>query len=308
MIPEISIIICTHNPQRDYLDKVIQALKSQTLPMEQWELLLIDNASNSLLAKSIDLSWHSQAFQIREDKLGKSYALLNGFREARAELLVTVDDDNVLDSDYLEIALQISRDWPTLGAWGGKIRPNFEETPPDWTKPYWPMLAIREFDRDKWSNLLYQHETTPPGAGMCVRKIVAEKYMDLVRAQPELAGMGPKGKLLTRCEDSDLAFTACNIGLGTGQFTSLKLTHLIPGSRLQENYLLRLVEGISYSGTLLDFFWGKLPPNPPKLSWRRLLQYCRRWRMNPRTRRFCNAQQRGIALALKEINNRLNSQ
>ncbi len=276
--------------------------------MEQWELLLIDNASNSLLATIIDLSWHDQARQIREDKLGKNYALLNGFREARAELLVIIDDDNVLDSDYLEIALQISRDWPILGAWGGQIRPDFDETPPDWTKPYWPMLAIREFDRDKWSNLLYQYETTPPGAGMCVRKIVAEKYTELVRNQPERAGMGPKGKLLTRGEDSDLAFTGCDIGLGTGQFTSLKLTHLIPASRLQENYLLRLVEGMCYSATLLDFFWGKLPLNPPKPSWGRLLQYYRRWRMDSRTRRFCDAEQRGIALALKEIDNRLNSQ
>ncbi len=38
----------------------------------------------------------------------------------------------------------------------------------------------------------------------------------------------------------DLALTSCDIGLGTGLFTSLKLTHLISAYRLQENHLLRL--------------------------------------------------------------------
>lgn len=299
MKPVISVIICTHNPRRDYLDKVLEALRCQTLPIEQWELLLIDNASNQPLSEEIDLSWHPQARHIREEQLGLTPARLRGIQEAVAETLVFVDDDNVLDSDYLEVVLQISKDWPAIGAWGGQIRPDFEEPPSEWTKPFWPMLAIREFDQDKWSNLLNQGETAPCGAGLCVRKVVAIKYVDLVCDQPKRAGMDRKGKLLISCGDSDLAFTAHDMGLGTGQFTSLKLTHLIPASRLQEDYLLRLVEAMSYSWTILDSFRGKLPP---KLSWQdKLLQHYHRLRVNPRQRRFYNASQRGLALALKEI-------
>jgi glycosyltransferase involved in cell wall biosynthesis len=300
----LSVVICTHNPRRDYLDKVIHALKSQTLPIEQWELLLIDNASDELLSSEIDLSWHPQARHIREEQLGLTPARLRGIQEAVAETLVFVDDDNVLDSDYLEVTLRISTDWPAIGAWGGQIRPEFEETPPDWTKPYWLMLAIREFDRDKWSNLLSpnllsQGETVPCGAGLCVRKLVAMKYAVLVKYNSKRSGLGRKGKLLLSCEDSDLALTACDIGLGTGQFTSLKLTHLIPANRLQEDYLLRLVEGMSYSWVILDSFRGKLPPKP---SWgTKLLHHYHRWRLNPRQRRFYDASQRGLALALKEI-------
>ena len=40
--------------------------------------------------------------------------------------------------------------------------------------------GIRKFNEDKWSNLLHQHETTPCGAGMCVRKIVANKYVEVI--------------------------------------------------------------------------------------------------------------------------------
>jgi hypothetical protein len=161
------------------------------------------------------------------------------------------------------------------------------------------MLAIRQFDRDKWSNLLHQHETTPCGAGLCVRRVVAEKYAELVRHQPERAAMDRKGKLLTSCGDSDLAFTACDIGLGTGQFTSLKVTHLIPASRLQEDYLLRLAEEMGYSITILNSFRGQLPCKP---SWRsRFLQYCRCSFMDSKKRSIYEALQRGTALALKEI-------
>lgn len=298
---QISVIICTHNPRRDYLEQVLQALKLQTLPRKQWELLLIDNASNQPLSTEIDLSWHPQVRHIREEKLGLTPARLRGIREAVTETLVFVDDDNVLDSDYLEVVLRISKDWPTIGAWGGQIRPEFEETPPDWTKPFWGMLAIREFEQDKWSNLLHQHQTTPCGAGLCVRQVVARKYADLVGDQPKRGGMDRKGKLLTSCGDEDLAFTASDIGLGTGLFTSLKLTHLIPASRLQEDYLLRLVEGMTYSLTILDSFRGKIPPLPNPSLGKCLLETYHLWRLNPRERRFYKARKRGETLAIQEI-------
>jgi glycosyltransferase involved in cell wall biosynthesis len=49
----ISVITCTHNPRQDYLDKVLTALKAQTLSLDQWEYLLVDNASNQLLASKL---------------------------------------------------------------------------------------------------------------------------------------------------------------------------------------------------------------------------------------------------------------
>ncbi|MDZ8236402.1 MAG: glycosyltransferase [Nostoc sp. ChiQUE01a] len=256
----LSIIICAHNPRRNYLERVLEALKSQTLSKDFWELLLVDNASDRPLASEIDLSWHPQARHIQEEQLGLTAARLRGIREATAGVIVFVDDDNVLDSDYLETTWRITKDFPFIGAWGGQIKPEFEVPPPSWAKPYLGNLAIREFERDRWSNLTEQYETTPCGAGLCVRKVVAQKYSELVRENPKRANMDRKGKMLTSCGDSDLAFTACDIGLGTGLFASLKLTHLIPANRLQEDYLLRLVEGLAYSQTILAYFRGVLVP------------------------------------------------
>jgi hypothetical protein len=297
----LSVIICTHNPRFEYLNRVLTALKSQTFPFSEWELLIIDNASDQVLSSEFDLTWHPNAKHIREEQLGLTPARLRGVQEAQTDLLIFVDDDNVLNSDYLEVALMISKDYPFLGAWGGQIKPEFETPPPEWTKPYWKFLAIREFEQNSWSNLLHQHDTTPCGAGLCIRKPVAEKYAEFVQIDSRRFGLDRKGKQLISCGDSDMAFTACDIGLGTGQFTSLELIHLMPAARLSEAYLVRLIEGITYSHTMLDSFRGKLPTLTKQSLLSKVLEFYRILKMTPREQRFYKAFARGKALAIQEI-------
>jgi glycosyltransferase involved in cell wall biosynthesis len=97
----LSVVICSHNPRPDYLARVLAALQAQTLPLADWELLLIDNASAEPLEGRFDLSWHPNARHVREEVLGLTPARLRGIAEAASPLLVFVDDDNVLSSDYL---------------------------------------------------------------------------------------------------------------------------------------------------------------------------------------------------------------
>jgi glycosyltransferase involved in cell wall biosynthesis len=278
----------------------LQALNNQTLSKDLWELLLIDNASDDILASEVDLSWNPSARHIREDELGLTPARLRGIEESQAEVLVFVDDDNVLEIDYLATVLQISKDYSFLGTWGGQIVPGFEETPPEWTKPFWVALAIREFNEDHWSNIVNQYETTPCGAGMCIRKSVAEKYSELVKQDSRRKSMGRKGKKLTSYEDSDMAFTACDMGLGTGRFAKLRLTHLMPPERLQEDYLLRLIESSTYSGVIVESYRGKLTQGS-KSGLGKFANWIRFWLMSPRQRRFYQASQRGLQAALNEL-------
>src|SRR5512132_4628719 len=103
----LSVIICAHNPRKLYLERTLRALQAQSLEHSRWELLLIDNASESPLSRDWDLSWHPHARHVVERELGLSAARLRGMREANCELLVFVDDDNVLDAEYLSEAVQI---------------------------------------------------------------------------------------------------------------------------------------------------------------------------------------------------------
>lgn len=252
----LSVVICTHNPRPDYFGRVLAALQAQTLPREAWELVLVDNASAPDRPPRPDLAWHPKARLVLEPKLGLTPARLRGIREAGGELLVFVDDDNVLDADYLETAVRVAEQRPHLGSWSGQCRPDFDEPPPEWTRPYWGNLALREFDEDVWSNLPRLAETMPCGAGLCVRRAVAQRYLDLHEAGERDFQFDRTGDSLISGGDNDLAACACDVGLGVGLIAGLKLQHLIPRERLTADYLARLAEGTHFSSTLLDAQWG----------------------------------------------------
>jgi glycosyltransferase involved in cell wall biosynthesis len=297
----VSVIICTHNPRSEYLIRVLDALKHQSLSLNEWELLLIDNASQSILAESVELSWHPHYRHIREEALGLTHARLRGIAEAQANILVFVDDDNILDSDYLTNVLKIDKEYPCLGAWGcGQSIPEFEVPPPDWAEPYLPKLALKNLDKDKWSNI-WPGETTPCGAGLVIRKEVGKKYAELLSHNPDRKKLDRTGNLLLGGGDLDLAATAVDIGLGTGQFVCLKLIHLIPASRLELNYLLNLVESGTYSKVLLEHFRKgiTLLPEP---NWRqKLIEKYNILRMSPRQRLFYKAIKQGRKRAYNDL-------
>jgi glycosyltransferase involved in cell wall biosynthesis len=256
-MPDISVIICTHNPRLDYLQRVLDALKAQTLPKEKWELLLIDNCSSSAVQDSYDLSWHSQGKHLYAKPLGKTHAMLKGIAEAKADLLIVVDDDNVLHQTYLDVASTIEGQYKILGAWGGSLIGNFESPPPPWAIKYLNFLAVREVHEDCWTNDPSHWKATPLGAGLCVRRSVAEEYAAVTVRDSLRTSLDRIGKSLMGGGDIDLVRTSCRLGLGFGVFHRLKLEHLIASRRLELGYLASLVEGGTVSYHVLNHLGGK---------------------------------------------------
>ena len=262
-VQDASVIICAHNPRPDYLGRVLDSLRAQTLRANQWEFLLVDNASKSPLASAWDISWHPNGRHIVENELGLASARRRAMKEASSDLLVFVDDDNLLDPNYIARAVEIKRDWPLLGVWGsGAIIPEFEQLPAECVRPLVPYLALREVAAGLWGNVFPCIEATPWGAGLCVRSNVAAAYRDLCEASV-IQITGRRGKILLSGEDVEICYLACKMGLGMGVFPELKLTHLIPKERVAPEYLLRIFEGTGISNLLLAYKWkGDLPWSP----------------------------------------------
>jgi len=267
---ELSVVICAHNPRREYLERVINALKKQSLPRERWELVIIDNASKDVLADHWDLSWHPRSRHVREMECGLVPARLRGITESSGDVIVFVDDDNLLRDDYLEASLKISKEWPQLGAWGGKIEAEFEEEPAPELVPLVPLLAIRKVDKIAFSNSLYGNHAMPCGAGMVVRRSVAECYAGKTRKNRHLKSLDRVAGSLASGGDTDLAMTACDCGLGTGLFPTLFITHLIPARRIKAEYLFKLSEEVLYGHSLLSILRGE---KPPKITLRERVSY-----------------------------------
>src|SRR6266480_6356357 len=285
---KLSVLICAHNPRRDYLARVLQALKEQDLPCSEWELLLIDNASSVPLAGTCDLSWHPHARCAAESEVGLVHARLRAIREAQSEILVFVDDDNVLAPDYLLECTRIS-ERAYLGAWGGQQFPEFEGGEPQeaWKRDFW----TSHLEKEIWSNN-YDRETAPIGAGVCIRRTVASRYTKLAAAHPLRLN-------LESAEDIDMAFTACDMGLGIGSFASLRLLHLIPRQRLTDDYLFRLIEGFSYSETIVIALRRGIPAKQSRVD--RLVDFYKSLRIPKLQRRMARAVAEGRTRAANDL-------
>lgn len=278
---KISVIICTHNPRVDYLSRTLDSLKQQTLEQNSWELLLIDNASTLTLSDAWDISWHLNSRHICEDELGLTPARLRGISEATGDLLVFVDDDNLLQPNYLEVALQISEERAYMGAYGGDIEGFFEAPIPEWTGPYLESLAIRSVKTASWGCRpgTKAMEFTPCGAGMVIRKEVAISYRYLVCNNNLRRSLDRTGASLSSGGDTDMALCACKFGLAVGVFPELKMMHIIPSGRMTLEYTLSLAKGLTASYYLLCYLWdGTVPSKPLESLWtsESLLRFVRR--------------------------------
>jgi glycosyltransferase involved in cell wall biosynthesis len=280
----------------------LESLQKQTLPANKWELLIIDNACSTpieVLPKEYQLE---NCRVIRETNLGLTRARLCGIRNSISELIVLVDDDAVLDSSYLATALQISHDYPFIGAFGGNIELKFLTTPPEWSKPHWPKLAEREITTPVWSNFNSHPSTLPWGVGMCIKRQVAIHYFHRTISDVTRIDLDRIGTSLVSGGDDDLARTSYDLKLATGLFPQLHLFHQIPPHRLTEDYLANLTEAQSYSGHILNWLYGSQAPQITQGKFKSILGYIRRCLTHKRRDRlFAEAKARGRQRAAKQI-------
>ncbi|MFL5240821.1 MAG: glycosyltransferase [Gemmataceae bacterium] len=283
----ISVILPTHAPNAHRLARTLDGLRLQTWPRECWELLIIDNASpDPDIFKAHDLTWQARTRIIREERLGLTYARLAGIKASQGEILVFVDDDNVLEAHYLLETAQIFSHHPELGAIGGKALPEWETAPENWVHEFASCLALRDWgDEGRLSDASRQEkaypEFAPVGAGMALRREAALRYAEIVSSQKSNAVSDRSGGNLSSGGDNDIVLTLAESGWKVGYFPQLRLTHLIPASRLTRSYLARLNHGIARSWVEVLSRHG-IRPWPRISSWTIPLRKFRAfWRYRP---------------------------
>ena len=269
----VSVILCTYNPRREYLQRVFNALHLQALPLEQWEFLLIDNASTARLSDSWDLSWHPLGRHVREDKLGLTHARLRGIKESRGELLVFFDDDNVPAQDFLVQATEIVMRYPYLGVFGaGILEPEFEVPPPPELTSRLSYLALRSVPAELWSNNRKDSSCIPWGAGLCVTRWVANAYERAIEKLNLTSTLDRRGNLLFAGGDDLFSYVSIALGQGFGVFPKLQVTHLISAGRLNKPYFLRLLHDHAFSHGILNYtLWGTQPQSVGLVEYVRML-------------------------------------
>jgi glycosyltransferase involved in cell wall biosynthesis len=293
---QISVIISTFNPREKSFLRTLTALQKQTLPLQDWELFVVDNASDSPLAEKYKLDWHPAAKFLREDKVGKLNAWKLAIPQTRGTLLVFVDDDNELAADYLEQAWRIGETHSFIGAWGGGITPECEIQPPAWVGDLIGRLTAYEVKTDVWGNLREDFSYMPVGAGMCVRRDICLAHLKRLLENPQAANFDRVGKHLGGYGDFDLVLTALDLGYGAGKFAKLQMTHLIPAGRLTVEHFVRHAETDTASLALFRASRGLKLPTPWEHSWFGRLHWklhCWKNRVPPERVKIYEAEMRG---------------
>lgn len=244
----ISVIIPTYNPKIATLNQTLAGLKHQTFPIMNWELIIIDNNSDISFSNHIDLTWHSNARIVKENKAGLTFARLKGFKESKGNLIIMVDDDNILSTDYLTNAYSIFKNDSELGAIGGKSLPLFDFEPPYWLKNFYGNLALRDLGEEiiieKWQNCYPL--SAPIGAGMVIKKIALDNYIKKVINNTSII-KDRTGKSLSSGGDNDIILEILKAGWKVGYFPKLELKHIIPENRMKLQYMARLVHDTNKS-------------------------------------------------------------
>lgn len=267
----LSVIIPTHNPDPGRLGRTLDGLRAQTLPVSDWEILLIDNASDPPVSPASFAAEAPGSLRIVvEPVLGLSSARRRGFSAARGEFFVLVDDDNVLAPDYLAHTLRLFAAYPRLGALGGRSLPEFAAPPKPWQREFFDLLALRDLGPHPLLSVGLRpsgaaHNTYPAcapiGAGMALRRVAAEAWL----AAPATARLSDRrGGALSSSGDNDIVLALMRAGWEVGYFPELSLIHLIPAGRLDPLYLARLNRGIqkSWMQVLTQHDANDWPPVP----------------------------------------------
>ena len=168
----ISVILPTYNPDTNRLTKVIAALSEQSLGNNLWELIIIDNNSTNSFQSKLDVSACKNARVVTEPEQGLTYARLKGISTAKNDIIVMVDDDNILDKNYLTNVKNVFDAYPKAGGIGGKISPLFEGETNQLALNFKSLLAIRDLGQEIQIDSFKgtYPSFAPIGAGMAFRE------------------------------------------------------------------------------------------------------------------------------------------
>jgi glycosyltransferase involved in cell wall biosynthesis len=131
--PIISAVICTHN-RAPYLRKALHSLIQQSLPQEQYEILVVDNCSTDTTKEVIEeFARAGPVHYLYESRLGLSHARNAGWRSARGRYVAYLDDDAIACPGWLEKILEVFETVkPRPGCVGGRTEAIWEAQRPKW--------------------------------------------------------------------------------------------------------------------------------------------------------------------------------
>jgi glycosyltransferase involved in cell wall biosynthesis len=241
---QATVAICTYNG-RDRIADVLTALGRQTSIDLNWEVLVVDNASTDGTAEVANRfiidSLNGCGRVVREDQPGLSFARACAAKEARGEIICFLDDDNIPAPDFVSAVIEAFEKRSKAGVIGGKVLARWETEPTPLALAVAP-FALAICDLGDTAHRIDGLGGGIVGAGLCVRTELLREIFDSSTLAATVTDR--KGTSLISGGDLAISIVARQAGWETWYDPALVIEHVIPESRMREEYLLRLYDGI----------------------------------------------------------------
>ncbi len=236
----IDLIICTYN-NAPLLERALMAISQQQVPPEiEWKVLVVNNNCTDetvpLVEKLIQSGKIPNLSIILEPIQGLTPARLCGVENTTSDWFAFVDDDCILEKDWVAQAAKFALSHPECGAFGGQVILDWETPPPAFVLNYGYSFAQQEHGTNM------KQMSCLVGAGLVINRAVLEKTGWV--EQQFLADR--VGKKLISGGDVEIALRIASKA-PLWYVPELKLKHIIPPRRTSETYLMKINYGLGSS-------------------------------------------------------------
>ena len=177
-----SIIIPTYN-RSDVIIRSLETWATQTLPVTDFEVIVVDNNSTDNSAKLIQtfVADKPNFYYLLETQKGSTNARHAGASMAKSDILIFCDDDGLFNPECIQEILNVYKTNEEVAAVAGKIEIQWDAPAPDWIEPYLFMLGRLNYGNE----VIFRKDIYLNGGIFSIRKSV---FKELGGFNPDLVG------------------------------------------------------------------------------------------------------------------------
>ena len=232
----LSLIIATYN-RSEQLMVTLRSVAAQSAEPLQWECIVVDNNSQDDTRQRVEefASAHRQLCvrYLFEPKQGLSHARNAGIVAAEGEILAFIDDDERIVEEFVEAYIDLFDGCSEAMSAGGKIIAEYPSGRPSWMSRYVEQPIANPMDFGP-NVRRFPKGRIPGGGNMAFRREVFDR-IGLFNTE-----LGRTGKRLIGGEESDLFERAERCGMACYYQPPAVMYHIIPESKLTDDYFERL--------------------------------------------------------------------
>jgi glucosyl-dolichyl phosphate glucuronosyltransferase len=267
---KISAIICTFK-RPEYLRVALGSLCEQSLPREQYEIIVVDNAVDNAIERIVK-EFSDEGLNLRylpEAETGLSRARNTGLKAAAGCYVAYMDDDARADARWLETLVAAFEQSPAPAAIGGRVWLDWQGERPGWV-PERHLSLFTYVDHGDCGHPLGNDEYLV-GANIAFEK----DALHLVGGfDPKL---GRQGTVLLSGEEAAIVAELQQLNKAVYYEPAAVVWHSVDQSRRRPSWLLRRLFWDGASQPLIDTPAPDRSRRATSLNAYRDLRQCGRW-------------------------------